>query len=95
MLRAGFTTVRDVGVYRGLTDVALRDAIDAGQVEGPRMFVAGGYITMPGGGGAMTDALAPDIPLPETFRIGEVRDAVGGARPGRAICSTTAPTSSS
>ena len=44
MLRAGFTTVRDVGVYRGLTDVALRDAINAGDIVGPRMFVAGGYI---------------------------------------------------
>ena len=32
-LRSGFTTVRDVGVYRGLTDVALRDAINAGEVE--------------------------------------------------------------
>jgi len=72
MLRAGFTTVRDVGVYRGLTDVALRDAINAGDIEGPRMVVAGGYITTPGGGGEI-DALAPDIPLPETFRIGEVR----------------------
>jgi imidazolonepropionase-like amidohydrolase len=74
MLRAGFTTVRDVGVYRGLTDVALRDSINAGEVEGPRMFVAGGYITTPGGGGEI-DALAPDIPLPETFRIGEVHNA--------------------
>jgi imidazolonepropionase-like amidohydrolase len=73
-LRSGFTTVRDVGVYRGLTDVALRDAINAGQVEGPRMFVAGGYITTPGGGGEI-DALAPDIPIPETFRIGEVHNA--------------------
>ena len=74
MLRAGFTTVRDVGVYRGLTDVALRDAINAGDIEGPRMFVAGGYITTPGGGGAI-DALAADVPIPETFRIGEVRNA--------------------
>ena len=73
-LRSGFTTVRDVGVYRGLTDVALRDSINAGEVEGPRMFVAGGYITTPGGGGEI-DALAPDIPLPETFRIGEVHNA--------------------
>ena len=74
MLRAGFTTVRDVGVYRGLTDVALRDAINAGDIVGPRMLVAGGYITTPGGGGEI-DALAPDIPIPETFRIGEVRNA--------------------
>jgi imidazolonepropionase-like amidohydrolase len=73
-LRSGFTTVRDVGVYRGLTDVALRDAISAGHVEGPRMFVAGGYITTPGGGGEI-DALAADVPLPETFRIGVVRNA--------------------
>lgn len=73
-LRSGFTTVRDVGVYRGLTDVALRDSINAGEVEGPRMFVAGGYITTPGGGGEI-DALAPDIALPETFRIGEVHNA--------------------
>src|SRR6185295_10859296 len=73
-LRSGFTTVRDVGVYRGLTDIALRDSINAGEVEGPRMWVAGGYITTPGGGGEI-DALAPDIPLPETFRIGEVHNA--------------------
>ena len=74
MLLAGFTTVRDVGVYRGLTDVSLRDAINAGDIVGPRMFVAGGYITTPGGGGEI-DALAPDMPVPEAFRVGEVHDA--------------------
>ena len=73
MLRAGFTTVRDVGVYRGLTDVALRDSINAGEVEGPRMFVAGGYITTPGGGGEI-DGLAPDFEVPPTFRVGVVRN---------------------
>ena len=72
-LRSGFTTVRDVGVYRGLTDIALRDAINAGEVEGPRMFVAGGYITVPGGGGEI-NALAADVPVPEQFRMGEVRN---------------------
>jgi imidazolonepropionase-like amidohydrolase len=71
-LRSGFTTVRDVGVYRGLTDIALRDAINAGEVEGPRMYVAGGYITVPGGGGEV-NALAADVPVPEQFRMGEVR----------------------
>ena len=40
-LESGFTTVRDVGVYRALGDVALRDAINRGYIEGPRMFVAG------------------------------------------------------
>ena len=74
MLRSGFTTVRDVGVYRGLTDVALRDAIDKGWVEGPRMIVAGGYVTIPGGGGAITP-LDKNAPIPAEFRIGEARDA--------------------
>ena len=73
-LRAGFTTVRDVGVYRGLSDVRLRDAIAAGRVPGPRMLVAGAYITKPGGGGAVTGA-APGTPIPRVFRLGEVRGA--------------------
>jgi len=72
VLHSGFTTVRDVGVYRGLSDVALRDASEAGQVEGPRMAVAGAYITVPGGGGAVTGA-APDVGIPADFRLGEVR----------------------
>jgi imidazolonepropionase-like amidohydrolase len=71
-LHSGFTTVRDVGVYRGLTDVALRNAIAAGEVEGPRMIVAGGYITIPGGGGAVTGARPGTVIGPE-FRVGEVR----------------------
>lgn len=74
VLRSGFTTVRDVGVYRGLTDVALRDAINAGEVSGPRMFVAGGYITVPRGGGEV-NAFAPDVPTPEQFRMGRVHNA--------------------
>ena len=74
MLNAGFTTVRDVGVYRGLTDVALRNAIHDGEVAGPRMVVAGAYITVPGGGGAVTGA-APDVIIPAEMRLGEVRDA--------------------
>ena len=72
MLRSGFTTVRDVGVYRGLSDVTLRDAIAAGWVEGPRMLVAGGYITRPGGGGAVTGLAKGQVAPPE-FRMGEVR----------------------
>ena len=48
-LLAGFTTVRDVGTFRAFVDVALRDAIDAGWVTGPRMRVAGAYVTCSGG----------------------------------------------
>ena len=69
-LLAGFTTVRDVGVYRAFNDVALRDAIARGDVIGPRMFVAGAYITISEGAGAMT-GLAPDIQLPLDLRFGE------------------------
>jgi imidazolonepropionase-like amidohydrolase len=73
-LDAGFTTVRDVGTYRGLTDVALRDAIAQGQVPGPRMFVAGAYITKPGGGGEV-NGVVPNDQLPADMRLGVVRDA--------------------
>ena len=69
-LLAGFTTVRDVGVYRAFNDVALRDAIARGYVIGPRMFVAGAYITISEGAGAMT-GLAPDIQLPWDLHYGE------------------------
>ncbi len=69
-LESGFTTVRDVGVYRAFNDVALRDAINRGDIIGPRMYVAGAYITISGGAGAMT-GMAPDIQLPLDFRYGE------------------------
>jgi len=68
-LRAGFTTVRDVGVYRGFADVALRDAINAGLIPGPRMFVAGAYITITGGGGEIT-GLPKGTVVPVEFRRG-------------------------
>jgi imidazolonepropionase-like amidohydrolase len=69
-LLAGFTTVRDVGVYRALNDVAMRDAIARGIIIGPRMYVAGAYITISEGAGAMT-GLSPDIQLPWDLRYGE------------------------
>jgi imidazolonepropionase-like amidohydrolase len=68
-LEAGFTTVRDVGTYRGLTDIALRDAINNGLVPGPRMFVAGAYITIPNGGGEL-NGVVPNEQLPADMRLG-------------------------
>jgi len=68
-LLAGFTTVRDVGVYRAFNDVAMRDAIAKGIIIGPRMYVAGAYITISEGAGAMT-GLAPDIQLPWDLQYG-------------------------
>jgi imidazolonepropionase-like amidohydrolase len=70
MLLSGFTTVRDVGTYRALNDVALRDAIAKGYVIGPRMYVAGAYVTITGGAGAVT-GMAPDIQLPWDLHYGE------------------------
>jgi imidazolonepropionase-like amidohydrolase len=69
-LLGGFTTVRDVGVYRAFNDVAMRDAIARGYIIGPRMFVAGAYITISEGAGAMT-GLAWDIQIPLDLRYGE------------------------
>ena len=59
----------DVGAYRAFTDVALRDAIASGQIEGPRMFVAGAYVTITGGGGEVTGT-APDVIVPAEMRRG-------------------------
>jgi len=47
-LEAGFTTVRNVGAS-GYSDVALRDAINAGDVAGPRMLVSGPALGITGG----------------------------------------------
>ena len=47
-LEAGFTTVRNVGAS-GFSDVALRDAINAGDVPGPRMLVSGPALSITGG----------------------------------------------
>lgn len=47
-LQAGFTTVRNVGAM-GFADVALRDGVNAGDVEGPRMQVSGPVLGITGG----------------------------------------------
>ena len=77
-MRAGITTVRDVGTFRAFVDVALRNAIDDGLVEGPRMRCAGAYITCTGGGGEITGC-APDVTLPPEMRVG-VADTVDDVR---------------
>jgi imidazolonepropionase-like amidohydrolase len=55
-LLAGFTTCRDVGAAE-LVDVALRDAIEAGEIPGPRMQVATWSLSMTGGHGDRGNAL--------------------------------------
>ena len=73
-LLAGFTTVRDVGTYRAFLDVALRDYINNGYVMGPRMAVAGAYITVSSGGGEVT-GLATDVGIPADMRFGVANSA--------------------
>lgn len=50
-LMAGFTTARDVGAYGGDAVFALRDAINRGDVAGPRLFASGNTISPTGGHG--------------------------------------------
>ncbi len=47
-LEAGFTTVRNVGA-RGYSDIALRDAIDSGDLPGPRIVASGPSLGITGG----------------------------------------------
>src|SRR5271168_728777 len=49
-LEAGFTTVRNVGAG-GYSDIALRDAIQAGDVPGPRILASGPPLSITGGHG--------------------------------------------
>ena len=86
-LRAGFTTVRNLGLFVQtgglLLDVALKKAIDLGWVDGPRVVPAGHAITPTGGhlDPTMFQAFAPHI-MPLTVEegiangVGEVRKAV-------------------
>ena len=83
-LRAGFTTVRDVGTFRAFLDLELRDAIDDGLTDGPRMQAAGAYVTVPGGAGEVTGLPGADVP-PE-MRFGLVRTPTDVRRVVGAIC---------
>jgi len=77
-LEAGFTTVRDVGAPE-LIDVALRNAINEGVVEGPRMLVATLALSATGGHGDL-NGFSPYIHFQALSNIAdgvdEVRKAV-------------------
>lgn len=73
-LLAGFTTVRDIDSEGAdWADVALRDAIDDGLVDGPRMRVATRAISITGGHMNQT-GLAPQIDVPQFGAIADTRD---------------------
>ena len=76
-LRAGFTTVRNVGAS-GFSDVALRDAVDAGELPGPRMRVSGPALGITGGH-CDNNLLPLGVPREGRRRRGR---AVGGAGQG-------------
>ncbi len=72
-LNAGFTTVRDMGPNWPYVDVALRKAIDQGIVPGPRMLVAGAYVSSTGGAGdARQFSPYVDVPLVHNLADGPV-----------------------
>ncbi|HIG43366.1 MAG TPA: hypothetical protein EYQ14_22925, partial [Gammaproteobacteria bacterium] len=72
-LMAGFTTVRNLGVYYGGSSNLMRDEINRGDAIGPRMQVSSFYLSIPGGGG---DIVTPDFPeedIPAHLRQGIAR----------------------
>ncbi|MGE5833968.1 MAG: amidohydrolase family protein [Acidobacteriota bacterium] len=72
-LDAGFTTIRNVGAEGG-ADVALKRAIEAGIVEGPRMWTARTVISITGGHGDQ-GGLRPDLWAAPTWMDGIVDSA--------------------
>jgi imidazolonepropionase-like amidohydrolase len=78
-LLAGFTTCRDMGPTWPFVDVDLRNAIDQGAVPGPRMLVAGNYVSPTGGAGdARQFSIYVDVPVVRNLADGteEVSKAV-------------------
>ena len=73
-IEAGFTTVRDLGA-RGFADVALRDAIAAGRVVGPRMFVSLSSLSSTGGHGDAND-LPADVHVERYSAIADGPDEI-------------------
>ena len=75
-LLAGFTTVRDVGGSG--VNIALRNAINKGIVEGPRIFTSGKTIATTGGHGDPTNGYRADLvedPGPEDGVVNSISDA--------------------
>ncbi len=73
-LEAGFTTVRDLG-SRDFADAALRDAIAAGTVPGPRMLVAIKSLSSTGGHGDRND-LPADVHVERYTAIADGPEAI-------------------
>jgi imidazolonepropionase-like amidohydrolase len=78
-LMAGFTTCRDMGPTWPYVDVDLRDVIGQGGLPGPRLLVAGNYVSSTGGAGdARQFSIYVDVPIVRNLADGpeEVTKAV-------------------
>jgi imidazolonepropionase-like amidohydrolase len=76
-LRAGFTTVRNLGDSHNVT-IALREAIRKGWVEGPRVYTAGKSLATTGGHADPTNGYAAELagdPGPEQGVLNGPEDA--------------------
>src|SRR5438128_943597 len=70
-LMAGFTSCRDMGPTWPYTDIDLRKAIDEGMVPGPRLMVAGNYVSATGGAGdARQFSIYVDVPIVQNLADG-------------------------
>jgi imidazolonepropionase-like amidohydrolase len=67
-LKAGFTSCLGAACAKPRLDVVIRNAIESGQIPGPRYLAASQEITVPGGLG---DEMLPHLPFPE-FSFGAV-----------------------
>ncbi|HKK22226.1 MAG TPA: amidohydrolase family protein, partial [Pseudohaliea sp.] len=77
-LAAGFTTVRDLGARDTAALLGLRDAINKGYVEGPRIFAAGKSIATTGGHADPTNGIRYDLrgdPGPKAGVVNSADDA--------------------
>jgi imidazolonepropionase-like amidohydrolase len=72
-LEFGFTTVRDLAC-RHYADVSLRDAINAGRLEGPRLKVCGVGLTSTAGHMDRHKYFAPGVVLPGPAAIADTPD---------------------
>lgn len=67
-LKAGFTSCLGAACAKPRLDVVIRNAIESGQIPGPRYLAASQEITVPGGLG---DEMLPHLPFPD-FSFGVV-----------------------
>ena len=74
-LRAGITTVRDLGGWQGI-DLGLKKAINDGLIPGPRMLVSGQVLCMTGGQG---HSMGREVDGPDEARKGAREQLKAGA----------------